>query len=119
MALPPAWPTTSSGSDCGRLPCSFYRAQASSAFLTINPNPSSVRVNCIFAPTTPVWAFNTLGAGTYAFNASSSNNFQLDISEEFNIVIGILKYAGVIINDPTVIEVAAQEAQQVEANEKS
>tara|TARA_R100001163_G_scaffold21272_1_gene18203 strand:+ start:602 stop:1354 length:753 start_codon:yes stop_codon:yes gene_type:complete len=93
--------------------------QASSAFLTINPNPSSVRVNCIFAPTTPVWAFNTLGAGTYAFNASSSNNFQLDISEEFNIVIGILKYAGVIINDPTVIEVAAQEAQQVEANEKS
>ena len=33
--------------------------------------------------------------------------------------MGILKYAGVIINDPTVIEVAAQESQQVEANEKS
>tara|TARA_B100001093_G_C26779079_1_gene993723 strand:+ start:39 stop:794 length:756 start_codon:yes stop_codon:yes gene_type:complete len=93
--------------------------QAVSAFLTISPNPDSVKVNCIFAPTTPVWAFNTLGSGAYAFNPSSSNNFQLDISEEFNIVMGILKYAGVIINDPTVIEVAAQESQQVEANEKS
>ncbi len=93
--------------------------QASSPSLTISPIPDSVTVNCIFAPTTPVWAFSTLTSGTYAFNPSSSNNFQLDISEEFNIVIGILKYAGVIINDPTVIEVASQEAQQVQANEKS
>jgi hypothetical protein len=33
--------------------------------------------------------------------------------------MGILKYAGVIINDPTVIEVSAAEAQEAQVNEKS
>ena len=43
----------------------------------------------------------------------------LDISEKTNIVINILKYCGIIINDPLVVEAAMQEAQQVETNEKS
>jgi len=33
--------------------------------------------------------------------------------------MGILKYAGVIINDPTIIDLASQEVAQVQANEKS
>ena len=53
------------------------------------------------------------------YNSAVSNNFELDISEESNLIIGILKYAGVIINNPTVIDVAMQEAQQVQVNEKS
>ena len=55
--------------------------------------------------------------GFYA--PGNSTDFQLDISEEYNLIVGILKYAGVIINDPTVIEVAASDAQQVQVNEKS
>jgi len=31
----------------------------------------------------------------------------------------ILKYCGVIINDPTVIQVAEQESKEVEINDKS
>jgi len=46
-------------------------------------------------------------------------DFQLDISEQTNLIINILKYFGVVINDPTIIDVAAQEAQAVEINEKS
>ena len=33
--------------------------------------------------------------------------------------MGILKYAGVIIRDPEVIQVATQDAAKVEQNEKS
>jgi len=89
------------------------------AVLNINPLPDSVTVNCIFEPTTPTWGSSTGALGQLLYNSAVSNNFELDISEESNLIIGILKYAGVIINNPTVIDVAMQEAQQVQVNEKS
>ena len=51
--------------------------------------------------------------------SNSSTDFELDISEQTNLITGILKYAGVIINDPTIIQTATQEAMKVEQNEKS
>lgn len=87
--------------------------------LKVYPKPDSLKVNCIFEPVPPSWQFITGGLGQYVYNASGSVNFQLDNSEMSNLIINILKYAGVIINDPTVIEVAASEAQGVEVNEKS
>jgi hypothetical protein len=86
--------------------------------LNISPKPDSLTVNCIFEPTTPSWN-STVGSLGQLLFSQNSNNFQLDISEQYNIIIGILKYAGVIINDPTIIQVAEQEAQQVSINEKS
>ena len=55
----------------------------------------------------------------YVYDNVLSVNFELDTSEQTNIIIGILKYAGLIINDPTIIQTAAQEAMQVEQNEKA
>lgn len=89
------------------------------AFFKVYPLPSSLRINCIIAPTAPRWSFSVGGLGQYLFNQTSSQNFLLDISEQSNIIIGILKYAGVVINDPTVIDIATQEADQVQVNEKS
>ena len=51
--------------------------------------------------------------------STNSVDFQLDVSEQTNIIIGILKYAGVIIRDPEIIQVATQDAAKVEQNEKS
>lgn len=96
--------------------------------LKIFPNPSnaldSVNVNCILKPTNPVWGFSIGSVGQYIFtnvgaSASQSVDFELDASEQTNLIIGILKYCGIIINDPTVIQLASQESAQVEANEKS
>jgi len=70
-------------------------------------------------PTTPRWSFTSGLQGQYVYSPQSSNDFDLAISEQTNLIIGILKYAGVIINDPTIIDVAAQEAAEVKANEKS
>jgi len=88
--------------------------------LTISPQPSSVSVNCIVAPPPPIWAFTqTPGTGQYIYSPARSNSFSLVYQEQTNIIMGILKYAGVIINDPTIIDLASQEVAQVQANEKS
>lgn len=96
--------------------------------LKISPNPSSVldivSVNCILRPTNPVWGFTTGSVGQYIFTgvgatSSSSVDFELDTSEQTNLIIGVLKYCGIIVKDPLVIQAASQEAQAVEANEKS
>jgi hypothetical protein len=84
-----------------------------------SPTPDSMTVNTIKYPTPPIWGFTGGSQGQYIYNQSSSTNFSLDSSEQTNIVIGILKYLGVVINDPTIIQAAAQEAAKVEANEKS
>ena len=95
--------------------------------LKIFPSPTindAVKVNCITNPNSPFWDFTIGTVGQYiflpvGFTSSSSLDFQLDISEQANIIINILKYFGVVINDPTIIDVAAQEAQATEVNLKS
>ena len=57
--------------------------------------------------------------GQYIYAAGASTNFELDVSEQTNIITNVLKYCGIIINDPTIIQTASQEAQKVEVNEKS
>ena len=87
--------------------------------LKISPLPNSVNANCVVAPTAPNWAFTTGTLGQYLYDLNNSINFQLDISEQTNLIIGILKYAGVIIRDPEIIQTATQEAAKVEQNEKA
>ena len=86
--------------------------------LKISPQPNVVKANCIVKPTNPNWAFTIGSLGQYLYSTNSVD-FQLDVSEQTNIIIGILKYAGVIIRDPEIIQVATQDAAKVEQNEKS
>jgi len=46
-------------------------------------------------------------------------NFGLHNSERTELVLRILLYAGVVIRDPQIIQIAAQKVQQEEVNEKS
>ena len=70
-------------------------------------------------PTAPIWGFTTGNLGQYIYNAGTSTDFELDISEQTNIITQVLKYCGIIINDPTIIQTAEQEAMSVSQNEKS
>ena len=87
--------------------------------LNISPVPSSVSLNCLFRPVNPVWGFTTGSFGQYTFNPTTSTNFELDVSEQTNIITNVLKYCGIIIRDPEIVQSAQAEAQQVETNEKS
>ena len=94
--------------------------QAPNQFLLkISPLPSSVSINCLLRPSSPNWTFTIGSLGQYIFNEQFATNFQLDNSERTNLIVNILKYCGIIINDPTVIQIAEQEAQQTSINEKS
>lgn len=86
--------------------------------IKVFPKPNTLSINCLFTPIPPSWNFTVGSLGQYIYSASSVD-FQLDISEKINIITNVLKYAGVIVNDPTVIQVAEQEAKSVEINTKS
>jgi len=101
----------------------FFTGNAGSGDLTlkVTPTPNSITVNTIITPTPPKWGFTVGGLGQFVFNPSTSvsTDFELDISEQSLLILEILKYFGIVINDPTIIQAASQEAQQMEINEKS
>jgi len=87
--------------------------------LKIYPTPDNIFVNGLTIPARPVWAFTTGSLGQYLYDPNNSVDFELDISEQPIIITNVLKYFGVVISDPTIIQVAEQESQKVEINEKS
>ena len=97
----------------------IQKGTSTSPYLFINPEPQSVAVNCIVYPLNPSWGFTVGSLNQYVYNSSTSIDFELDLSEQANIIMKILKYCGVIVNDPNVINVASQEIQKTEINEKS
>jgi len=48
----------------------------------------------------------------------ASTDFEIDDSQQTEVIIGILKYAGVVIRDPQIIGIANQIDQQEEVNSK-
>jgi hypothetical protein len=90
-----------------------------SLLIKVFPKPNALNINCLLAPNAPRWSFTVGPQGQYIYSGGQSINFELDISEKANIVTNILKYCGIIVKDPTIIQVAEQESNSVEANLKS
>jgi len=65
------------------------------------------------------WNYTIGGVGQYLYNSVTSVDFDLSVSEQTNVIIQILAYAGVIINDPTIIQVAQMEQQQEQQTQNS
>ena len=79
---------------------------------------TGVQATYIRKPTDPVWNF-TLSGNAYVYNPDTSINFELHDAEQTEIVLKVLLYAGVVVKDPTIIQVAAQQIQQEQQNQKS
>lgn len=73
-------------------------------------------------PRDPLWSstVNTTSFGTpvYTHDPISSGNFTLHASDEPDLILGILKYFGVTIKDPLVIQAAQQEEQSITQQEQ-
>ena len=80
---------------------------------------SDITVSYLKKPTNVSWAYTTGAVGQYLYNPTTSVNFELDITEQTEIIMRILAYAGVIIQDPALIQVASQAVAAEEQNEKS
>ena len=79
---------------------------------------SGVQVAYIRKPIAPIWGFSTIN-NAYSYQASSSFNFELNQSEQTELITRILLYAGVVIQSPEIIQVAAAQIQQENTNQKS
>mgnify|MGYP003110053478 FL=1 len=81
---------------------------------TINSN---VSVTYVRKPSDVMWNF-TSPTGYYVWDPTTSVDFELDVSEQSTVILEVLKYAGVTIKDPAIVQAAAQELAANEINEK-
>ena len=90
---------------------------------TINAT-SDITVSYVKKPKDVVWGFQQLGggiwtSGPYIYNENNSTQFDISDSEQSEVILRILSYAGVVIRDPQIVQAAAQEVQSNEINSKS
>ena len=85
---------------------------------------ADITVSYIRKPADVAWAYQQLGGGTwssgpYIYNAGASTQFELDDTEQTEVILRILAYAGVVIRDPQIVQAASQAVQSEEVNSKS
>ena len=66
-------------------------------------------IDYIRKPLDPIWGYTGGGTSSYTYDANNSVDFELHPSDETDLVIKILALAGVVIKDPTVIQIAQQQ----------
>ena len=71
-------------------------------------------------PADIVWDYTQGSLGQFVFNAEgNTQDFELNVSEQTNVITRILAYAGVIINDPNIVQIAGAEIQEEDQNSKT
>ena len=74
---------------------------------------SSASIDYIKQPADPVWAFTSGTNSSYSFNSGSSQDFELHESDEVDLVLKILAYAGVLIKDPAIVQAVSAEESKI------
>ena len=93
-----------------------------SAHWGINVFPTSITSNVsityVRKPNAVNWSYQTV-VGSTLYNASNSTDFELHNSEETNLVLKVLLYAGVSIKDPNIAQLADAKETKKLTQEKS
>ena len=83
-----------------------------------NQITSGVTCNFVKQPNSVAWGYNVV-VNKALYNASTSIHFELHNAEETKLVIKILELAGIIINKPGLVSIAAQKEASKLQQEKS
>tara|TARA_R100000951_G_scaffold108902_1_gene105471 strand:+ start:58 stop:786 length:729 start_codon:yes stop_codon:yes gene_type:complete len=87
----------------------FYPSSASPAYAT-----STVNCNYIAKPTKPNWTYVVVNnQALFNSTASDAQDFQLHASEETQLVNKILELAGIVLNKPGLVQIAANEDNEL------
>lgn len=73
----------------------------------------------LFGSTGPDLEITLTAANLFSGSQQGFTDFGLHTSEQTEVILNILLYSGIVIRDPSIIQVAAQKIQQEEVNEKS
>jgi len=94
--------------------------------LTVAPSGNdgiegNVYASFIRKPRNVVWDFNVDSSNnnSYSWDENGSTNFELLQSEQTEVIVRILLYSGVVVKDYQVVQLAMQELQQKEINQKN
>jgi hypothetical protein len=83
--------------------------QTDTEFVTNPTLTGDLTIEYIKTPDDPVWNKTTDSNGAMEYSSSGSTDFTLHESDRVQLIIGILKYTGLIIADPAVIQAASGE----------
>tara|TARA_Y100000592_G_scaffold22104_1_gene34228 strand:+ start:1195 stop:2019 length:825 start_codon:yes stop_codon:yes gene_type:complete len=85
-------------------------------------------VSYVRKPKDVVWAYTVdPGNGAYLYSATGgggvipntgSQDFEINSVDQVEVVLNILKYTGVVIRDPQIVQAASQELAAIETNQK-
>lgn len=102
----------------------YYKQGNLIKLLPNNPTASNqtYQVEYIRKPKDVVWAYGVGAQGQYIWDevytgggaivpASGSQNFEIDATDQTEVILKILMYAGVIIKDPEIVQAASGQAQ--------
>jgi hypothetical protein len=91
----------------------IYLYEDSKLYLYPQTITSDISVSYLRKPVDVIWNFTIpSGQNYYQYNATNSVNFELSKTEQANIILKILLYSGVVIRDPSIVQIAAQQVQQ-------
>lgn len=89
--------------------------------IKVFPKTITSGITCTYVrkPANPIWNF-TLGTNQqYIYDSQTSVQFELHPIEQTNLITRILLYSGIVIEDPQIVQIAAQQAQAANINSKS
>jgi hypothetical protein len=92
------------------------------SIIKVYPTTITSGISCtyIHKPADPKWNFTaTAPTYQYMYTPVGSQDFELHPSEQTNLITRILLYSGIVINDPQIVQVAAQQVQAETINSKS
>lgn len=96
-----------------------YLYEGTKLFVRPTSIQSDIKASFIRKPRNVNWAYSTGGLGQYVYDSANSVNFELLPSEQVEITLRVLQYAGIVIRDPQIVQAAASEVAQNEINQKS
>ncbi len=102
-----------------KFPIYLYESGQLFVFPNTIITPNDINISYLATPANVTWAYTTGGLGEYIYAAGASTDFQLDVTEQTEIILRILAYAGVIIQDPSIVQMASQAVANEEKKEKS
>ena len=98
----------------------LYLYEDNKLYLKPNDIQTNISVSYVKKPLDVIWNFEIpSGQNYYQYVASGSQDFELDVSEQPEIIIKVLLYAGVVVKDYNLVNLAAQQVQAEQINQKS
>jgi len=92
------------------------------SIIKVYPTTITTGITCTYIrkPADPLWNFTATPPNyQYIYDPTTSVQFDLHPTEQTNLITRILLYSGIVINDPEIVQIAAQQAQAETINSKS